>query len=81
MLFTGDCITGREAEEMGLILKSVPEVRLDEEVDTLAKRMASVPVNQLAMQKMVINQAMEATGLMQMQKLSTLFDGISRHYT
>lgn len=79
MLFTGDRITGREAEDIGLILKSVPRDRLDQEVTELADRMARVPVNQLAMQKMVVNQAMEATGLMQMQRLSTLFDGISRH--
>ena len=42
-------------------------------------RMANEPINQLAMQKMVVNQAMEATGMMQMQRLSTLFSGISRH--
>ena len=79
MLFTGDKITGREAEEMGLVLKAVPDDRLDQEVEALAARMASVPVNQLAMQKMVINQAIEATGLMNTQRLATFFDGISRH--
>lgn len=79
MLFTGDRIKGREAEAMGLVLKAVPEDRLDAEVEALAARMASVPVNQLAMQKMVINQAIEATGLMNTQRLATLFDGITRH--
>ena len=79
MIFTGDKITGREAEEMGLVLKAVPEKNLDDEVEALADRMASVPINQLAMQKMVINQAIESTGLMQTQRLATLFDGITRH--
>ena len=79
MLFTGDRITGREAEAMGLVLKAVPEDQLDAEVEALAARMAMVPVNQLAMQKMVINQAIEATGLMQTQRLATIFDGITRH--
>ncbi len=79
MLFTGDKITGREAEEMGLILKAVPDDRLDEEVEAMANRMASVPVNQLAMQKMVINQAIEASGMMNTQRLATIFDGITRH--
>ncbi|MDP6708494.1 MAG: crotonase/enoyl-CoA hydratase family protein [Alphaproteobacteria bacterium] len=79
MLFTGDRITGREAEAMGLILKAVPEDRLDAEVETMAHRMASVPINQLAMQKMVINQAIEATGMMSTQRLATIFDGITRH--
>ena len=79
MLFTGDKVTGREAAEMGLVLKSVPEAELDAEVEALAARMATVPVNQLAMQKMVINQAIEATGLMNTQRLATIFDGITRH--
>lgn len=51
MLFTGDKIDGREAEKLGLVLKAVPAGRLDEEVDELAHRMASVPQNQLMMQK------------------------------
>ena len=79
MLFTGDKINGLEAENMGLILKSVPKAKLNEEVELLAQRMATVPINQLAMQKMLVNQAMETSGLMQTQKMATLFDGISRH--
>jgi enoyl-CoA hydratase len=79
MLFTGDRITGREAEAIGLVLKAVPEDQLDAEVEALADRMASVPVNQLAMQKMVINQAIEAMGVMNTQRLATIFDGITRH--
>ena len=79
MLFTGDKITGREAAEMGLVLKAVPADQLDDAVEDMAARMASVPINQLAMQKLVINQAIEATGLMQTQRLATIFDGITRH--
>jgi len=79
MLFTGDRINGVEAEAMGLVLKAVPDDRLNAEVEELAARIASVPVNQLAMQKMVINQAIEATGLMNTQRLATIFDGITRH--
>ena len=78
MMFTGDRITGREAAEMGLVLKSVPDEQLDDEVEALAQRMATVPINQLAMQKLVANQAMEAT-IVQTQRLATVFDGISRH--
>ncbi len=78
MLFTDDKISGKEAEAMGLVLKSVPTAQLDDEVEAMAQRMATVPINQLAMQKMVINQAMEAT-ITQTQRLATVFDGISRH--
>ena len=79
MLFTGDRVSGREAEAMGLVLKAVPDDQLDQEVEAMAGRMASVPINQLAMQKMVINQAIEASGMMETQRLATIFDGISRH--
>lgn len=79
MLFTGDTINGREAEKMGLILKAVPAADLDSETEAVAERMCTVPINQLAMQKMMINQAIEATGLMNTQRLATLFDGITRH--
>lgn len=79
MMFTGDKITGKEAEDMGLILKSVPSDQLDRAVEDMAHRMATVPINQLAMQKLVINQAIEQTGLMNTQRLATVFDGITRH--
>jgi enoyl-CoA hydratase len=55
MLLTGDLLTAKEAKEMGLVTTIVTENKLDEEVDKLASRMASVPKNQLMMQKLVIN--------------------------
>ncbi len=79
MLFTGDKIDGREAERLGLVLKAVPATDLDREVEALAERMATVPVNQLMMQKLVVNQAIEAMGLKQTQMFATIFDGITRH--
>ncbi|WP_299845024.1 crotonase/enoyl-CoA hydratase family protein [uncultured Roseovarius sp.] len=78
MMFTGDKVSGIEAAKMGLVLKSVPDDQLDAEVDALATRMATVPINQLAMQKMVINAAIEAQ-INQTQRLATVFDGITRH--
>ena len=78
MMFTGDKIAGPEAAEMGLVLKSVPDAQLDAEVEALAARMASVPINQLAMQKMVINSAVE-DAINRTQRLATVFDGITRH--
>jgi len=57
----------------------VPPDELDAEVEALAERMASVPVNQLMMQKLVVNQAIEAMGLKTTQLIATVFDGITRH--
>ncbi len=79
MLFTGDKIRGKEAAEIGLVLEAVSIKNLDKRVENLAKRISTVPINQLAMQKITINQSMESNGLMQMQRISTFFDGMSRH--
>jgi enoyl-CoA hydratase len=79
MLFTGDKIDGREAERIGLVHKAVPAEQLDAEVEALAERISTVPINQLMMQKLVINQAVEAMGMHQTQMFATVFDGITRH--
>jgi enoyl-CoA hydratase len=79
MLLTGDKIDGREAARIGLVLEAVPAADLDDRVEALAARMATVPINQLTMQKMIINQAIEAMGLAQTQRLATIMDGIARH--
>ena len=79
MLLTGDLVDGREAKAIGLVLDAVPEVRLEERVSALARRMAAVPKNQLMMQKLVINQAYDNMGLAGTQMLATLLDGITRH--
>jgi enoyl-CoA hydratase len=79
MLLTGDTITGRQAAEWGLVLEAVPPEDLDARVEQLADRIAGVPINQLVMQKLMINQAYDNMGLHGTQILATLFDGITRH--
>lgn len=79
MLLTGDTIDGVEAERIGLVSKSVPAARLDEQVEALAARIAAVPLNQLMMHKLVVNQAFDNMGMGSTQVLATLFDGIARH--
>ena len=79
MLFTGDTIDGRTAADWGLVLEAVPPDELEAAVERLADRMAGVPVNQLVMQKLMINQAYDNMGLQGTQLLATLFDGIARH--
>jgi enoyl-CoA hydratase len=79
MLLTGDTIDGKTAATWGLVYQSVSAPELDRAVDALAERMASVPKNQLMMQKLMINQAYENMGLANTQMIATLFDGITRH--
>jgi enoyl-CoA hydratase len=79
MLLTGDTIDGRTAAEWGLVVESVPPGELDARVEELADRMAGVPINQLVMQKLMVNQALDNMGLQATQILATVFDGITRH--
>jgi enoyl-CoA hydratase len=61
------------------VLDAVPEAQLEARVLELARRMASVPKNQLMMQKLMVNQAYDNMGLAATQMFATLFDGITRH--
>ncbi len=79
MLFTGDLVTGTEAEDMGLIYKAVPIEDLDDEIKRLVNRIKGVPKNQLMMMKMMVNQTYDNMGLANTQMIATIFDGITRH--
>ncbi len=79
LLFTGDCLNGREAVEWGLATECAPADKLDERFETLLGRIARVPVNQLIMMKLLINQTVLAASLQPTQILGTLLDGIGRH--
>jgi enoyl-CoA hydratase len=79
LLFTGDSLSGREAVEWGLAIESPPADRLDERTEILVRRIARMPVNQLMMMKLLVNQTLYAQGLHASQVLGTVFDGITRH--
>jgi enoyl-CoA hydratase len=79
LLFTGDCLSGREAVAWGLATECAPRAELDARFESLLARIARVPVNQLVMMKLLANQAVAASGLHASQILGTVFDGIARH--
>ena len=79
LLFTGDSLTGAEAEEWGLATEAPPAAELDERFERLLGRVAQMPINQLVMMKMLVNQGLYAQGLHQAQLLGTFFDGVARH--
>ncbi len=79
LLLTGDSLTGAEAAEWGLATEAAPPEELDARFERLLERVARLPINQLVMMKMLVNQSLYAQGLHQTQLLGTFFDGIARH--
>ena len=79
LLFTGDCLTGRQAVEWGLAIECAPAAELDAVFERLLERIARVPVNQLVMHKLLLNQVVLSQGLHASQLVGVVFDGIARH--
>jgi enoyl-CoA hydratase len=79
LLLTGDSLSGEEAAEWGLATEAVPPEQLDARFERLLERVARMPINQLVMMKLLVNQTVQAQGLHQSQVLGTFFDGIARH--
>jgi enoyl-CoA hydratase len=79
LLLTGDSLTGAEAAEWGLATEAAPAAQLGERFERLLERVARMPINQLVMMKLLVNQTVHAQGLTQTQVLGTFFDGIARH--
>jgi enoyl-CoA hydratase len=79
LLFTGDSLSGREAVEWGLAIEAPPKEQLRERTEVLLQRIAQMPLNQLMMMKLLVNQTLYAQGLHATQVLGTVFDGITRH--
>jgi enoyl-CoA hydratase len=79
LLLTGDSIDGTTAVEWGLAAEAHPAAALDAAFDALCERVARLPVNQLVMHKLLVNQALYSQGLAATQALGTVFDGVARH--
>ncbi|HEX2096002.1 MAG TPA: crotonase/enoyl-CoA hydratase family protein [Solirubrobacterales bacterium] len=79
LLLTGDSLSGAQAAEWGLATEAPPPDELDARFETLVERVARLPINQLVMMKLLVNQSLYAQGLHQTQLLGTFFDGIARH--
>jgi enoyl-CoA hydratase len=79
LLFTGDSLSGTEALEWGLAIEAPAAEDLDERTEILLERIARMPLNQLTMMKLLVNQESMSGGLHSTQVLGTVFDGITRH--
>ena len=78
LLLTGDAIDGRTAARIGLVLESYPESELDDAVDSLARRMATLPPELLAQSKAVINRSVDLMGRAQLQSFGVQANATAR---
>src|SRR6202046_5164330 len=58
LLFTGDLLSGTEALEWGLAIEAPERSRLHKRTEALVARIARMPVNQLRMMKLLVNQSL-----------------------
>jgi len=78
-LLTGRAIDAATAHRIGLVSHVVPAAELSAFVESEARLYRNIPANQLALNKLLVNQAYENMGLRTTQLLGTLFDGVTRH--
>ncbi len=66
-------------KDKGLVSQVLPADEISSATEAEARRFANIPANQLALNKLLINQAYENMGLRTSQMLGTFFDGMTRH--
>jgi enoyl-CoA hydratase len=69
MLFTGDCLSGRDAARLGLVLDAVPAAELEAEAWTLARRIALTDAEMLSAHKRAVNLGLELMGARSLQRM------------
>ncbi len=67
---TGNSITGAEAQQLGLVMKAVPDDDLEAEVEQLADRLALIDPDVLTVNKRIINLGLELMGARTLQRLA-----------
>lgn len=77
LLLTGDPVTGKEAESLGLVAMAVPEDELEDRVLELANRLALVDPTMMATNKLAVNRTYEAMGLNQARETANALDTIA----
>lgn len=79
LTMTGDTITGKEAQQLGLVLKAVPLEDLEAEVEQLADRFALIDPDLLAANKRIINIGLELMGARTLQRIAAENDVRGHH--
>ena len=78
-LLSGDAIASATPHRIGLLSKVFPDDELAAATEAYASKFEHIPANQLALNKMLVNQAFENMGLRTTQMMGTFFDGVTRH--
>ena len=78
-LLTGRAIDAPTAHRIGLVSETHPADQLSTATEAEARRLATIPANQLALNKLLINQAYENMGLRTTQVLGSVLDGYMRN--
>lgn len=74
LMMTGDCLWGRDAVRIGLVLDAVPAEALDGAVNELARRLSFVDGELLSAHKRIVNAALELQGARTLQRFATEMD-------
>lgn len=74
LLLSGDVLSGRDAARIGLAVASAPAQDLEQEVMTLATRLATVDPELLATNKRIVNIALEVAGAGTVARLAAEMD-------
>jgi enoyl-CoA hydratase len=77
LVFTGDSIDGRTAERIGMVSKAVPKADLERYTEWIARRIASVGVETLSIQKEAVNGAFEILGMEAMLKSTMVYNHLA----
>lgn len=74
IMMTGDCLWGRDAARIGLVLDAVPAAELDAAVNELARRISFVDAELLSAHKRIVNAALELQGAKTLQRFAAETD-------
>jgi enoyl-CoA hydratase len=70
LTLTGDTVSGKEAQQIGLVMKAVPKEHLENEVEQLADRLAMIDPDLLSANKRIVNIGLELMGARTLQRMA-----------
>ncbi len=79
LMYTGDAISGTEAERIGMINKAVPVDQLEAEVTKLAERIANQSADALAIHKEALNRWYQGMGMEASVMAAADYDYVYQH--